>query len=95
MDLHFTDWELSILKKISDSSASLGIQSWLIGGFVRDRILGRENKNDLDIVCLGDGIELAQEVAKQFRPTPKVDFYKNFGTAHITSPPTLSPLGEG
>ena len=44
--------------------------------------LGRETK-DADFVCVGDGIELAKEVAKQFNPVPQVDVFKNFGTAHI------------
>lgn len=83
MDLHFRDWELSILHKISEAADALNVEAWLIGGFVRDKILMRDTKNDFDIVCLGDGIELARETAKYFKPFPKVDFYKNFGTAHI------------
>ncbi len=71
------------MHKISSASERLGMESWLIGGFVRDRILNRDHKNDLDIVCLGDGLSLASEVAKQFKPTPRVDYFKNFGTAHI------------
>lgn len=98
MDIAFTEWELSLLKKISKGAVALNIESWLVGGYVRDKLLNSEIKKDLDIVCLGDGIALAHEVAKQFTPIPKVDFYKNFGTAHIkvfASPPSPSPGGEG
>ena len=55
---------------------------YLIGGFVRDKILGRNTK-DMDIVCVGDGIELAAKVAEKFTPRPEVNFFKNFGTAQI------------
>ncbi len=55
---------------------------YLIGGFVRDKILGRQTK-DMDIVCIGDGIELASRAAEKFSPRPEVNFFKNFGTAQI------------
>lgn len=55
---------------------------YLIGGFVRDKIIGRPTK-DADIVCLGDGIALAHKVAEHFNPVPTVAFFKNFGTAQI------------
>jgi len=54
----------------------------VIGGFVRDKILGRPTK-DMDIVCIGDGILLAEEVAKLFSPQPQVNFFKTFGTAQL------------
>ena len=94
MDIEARDWELSIFKKISEASGRLNMPAWLIGGFVRDRIMQRDTKNDLDIVCLGDGIELAKEVAKSFHPKPRISIFKNFGTAHfkLTSP---SPKGDG
>ena len=82
MDIKCTDKELEILKKISDAAATLQLPSYLIGGFVRDKIIGRPTK-DMDIVCLGDGIALAEEVSKKFSPKPEVNFFKNFGTAQI------------
>ncbi|MGI8582330.1 MAG: CCA tRNA nucleotidyltransferase, partial [Chitinophagaceae bacterium] len=51
-------------------------------GFVRDKILGRATK-DIDIVCVGDGISLAENVAQKFKPSPQMSVFKNFGTAQI------------
>ncbi|MEO6870111.1 MAG: hypothetical protein ABI168_10725, partial [Ginsengibacter sp.] len=45
----------------------LKTESYVIGGFVRDKILNRPDK-DIDIVCIGDGIELAQKAAEKFHP---------------------------
>jgi poly(A) polymerase len=102
MDIRCTEKELFILKKIAQAAADLGVETWLIGGFVRDKILKRPT-TDADIVCLGDGIELAKAVAKRFSPVPHVNYFKNFGTAHIKvdlsdyndSPKAPSPPGEG
>ncbi len=63
-------------------AAGLNLPCYLIGGFVRDKIIGRPTK-DADIVCLGDGIALAHKVAERFNPAPTVAFFKNFGTAQI------------
>ena len=82
MKINYTEKELFVLKKVAHAAEALGVETYLIGGFVRDKILGRET-NDADIVCAGDGIELAKEVTKQFNPVPQVDYFKNFGTAHI------------
>lgn len=82
MQIKCTRQELGLLKKIANAATVLGMESYLIGGFVRDKILERTCK-DMDIVCVGDGIKLAKEVAKQFDPVPHVDFFKTFGTAHI------------
>ena len=82
MDINCTEKELFILKKIASSAQEMGVEAYLIGGFVRDKIIGRTTK-DADIVCLGDGIELAHKVASRFNPKPTVAFFKNFGTAQI------------
>src|SRR4030095_11261841 len=82
MDIKCTEKELFILKKIAHAAEELGVETYLIGGFVRDKIIGRNTK-DADIVCVGDGIGLAKAVAKRFKPEPKFSYFKNFGTAHI------------
>jgi len=82
MYINCNDKELEILEKIALSAAELGMPCYLIGGFVRDKILGRNTK-DMDIVCVGDGIVLAAKVAEKFTPNPEVNFFKNFGTAQI------------
>jgi poly(A) polymerase len=74
--------ELELLKVIGDCAQRLNVPCYLVGGFVRDKLLQRTCK-DLDFVCVGDGIELAQEVAKQFKPQPQVSIFKTFGTANI------------
>ncbi|MEP7165484.1 MAG: HD domain-containing protein [Ferruginibacter sp.] len=74
--------ELLILNKIGDAARAMNMECYVIGGFVRDKILGRQTK-DMDIVCIGDGIKLAEEVAKRINPAPQVNFFKNFGTAQI------------
>lgn len=82
MDIELAPWEGSILQKISAAAQALNMPCWLIGGFVRDKIIGRQTK-DMDIVCIGDAIALAAEVANHFEPKPYVSFFKNFGTAQI------------
>jgi tRNA nucleotidyltransferase/poly(A) polymerase len=82
MYIKCNDKELDVLQKIAISAKELDMPCYLIGGFVRDKILGRNTK-DMDIVCVGDGIELAAKVAEKFKPSPEVNFFKNFGTAQI------------
>ncbi|MBW6482407.1 MAG: CCA tRNA nucleotidyltransferase [Vicingaceae bacterium] len=74
--------ENPVFKLISDASAKLNIESYVIGGFVRDFFLNRPCK-DIDIVCNGSGIELAEEVAKRIGKNTKVTVFKNFGTAML------------
>jgi poly(A) polymerase len=84
MQINCTDRELFIFKKIAHAAWEINLPTFLIGGFVRDKIIGRPTK-DADIVCLGDGIELAHKVSERFS-NPTVSYFKNFGTAHIKLP---------
>jgi len=69
-----------IFSTISQILGERDQQAFVIGGFVRDKILGRPSK-DIDIVTIGSGIELAQEAAHRLMKNPKVTTYRNFGTA--------------
>lgn len=82
MKIPCTQKDLFLLNKIAHAAAELGVETYLVGGFVRDKILGRPTK-DADIVCVGDGIALAHAVASRFQPALHVSFFKNFGTAQI------------
>src|SRR6201996_7326937 len=82
MDINSSEKERFVFKKIARAAAALGTPAYLIGGFVRDKLIGRPTK-DADIVCAGDGIVLAQKVADSLSPKPTVAWFKNFGTAQI------------
>lgn len=74
--------ERKLFRLIQQTSEELGFPVFVVGGYVRDRLLGRASK-DMDIVCLGSGIELARQLAQKLRPIPRVAFYSRFGTAMI------------
>ena len=82
MDISCTPQEMMWLRKIGAAAKDQQVPAYLIGGFVRDKIIGRPTK-DADIVCIGDGIALAHAVADRVSPKPQVHFFKNFGTAQI------------
>lgn len=72
-----------IFQRISKSADELGLDCYVIGGFVRDFILERGREKDIDIVAIGSGIALAKHVAKNLPNTPKVQVFKTYGTAMI------------
>ena len=72
-----------IFKFISEASNNLNLDSYVIGGFVRDFILKRGDAKDIDVVAVGSGIELAREVAKLLPNKPKVQVFKTYGTAML------------
>ena len=81
--LQFNEAENALFKQVSDVAARLGFPCYLVGGFVRDKLLGRDHKKDIDLVCLGLGIHLARAVAESLPGQPHVAAFKNFGTAHF------------
>jgi len=72
-----------IFKVISQAASSLGVESYVIGGFVRDYLLQRGEAKDIDIVAIGSGIELAKAVSKLLPDKPKVQIFKTYGTAML------------
>ncbi len=82
MDIQCSEKELFVFNKIAHAAQEMDVPCYIIGGFVRDKLIDRKTK-DADIVCVGDGIELAHAVAKRFNPNPKIAYFKTFGTAQI------------
>lgn len=72
-----------IFEVISQASQELKIDSYVIGGFVRDLLLKRDFKKDIDIVAVGSGIELALKVSSLLPKKPKVQVFKTYGTAML------------
>jgi poly(A) polymerase len=72
-----------IFKVITKVSGEMQVQAFVIGGFVRDLMLKRNPKNDIDIVVLGSGIDFAQQVAAKLEGDIPVQYFKNFGTAML------------
>ncbi len=73
-----------IVRQVADLAQQAGIQAYVVGGFVRDAILKRPNK-DIDIVCIGNGsgIKLAKLLANSLGKNKKLSIFKNFGTAMV------------
>ncbi|SFC24388.1 tRNA nucleotidyltransferase (CCA-adding enzyme) [Zunongwangia mangrovi] len=72
-----------IFKVISQATEELQLESYVIGGFVRDFILQRGNAKDIDVVAVGSGIDLALKVSELLPHKPKVQVFKNYGTAML------------
>jgi len=72
-----------IFKTISKSAEELQMDTFVIGGFVRDFILNRGDARDIDVVAIGDGIKLAKQVAKNLTSKPKIQVFKTYGTAML------------
>ncbi len=72
-----------IFNLIAQASEALQIESYVIGGFVRDFLLQRPLKKDIDIVAVGSGIDLALKVSSLLPNKPKVQVFKTYGTAML------------
>ena len=72
-----------IFSVISEASKQIEIESYVIGGFVRDYFLKRGTAKDIDVVAIGSGIDLAEKVASLLPNKPKVQVFKTYGTAML------------
>jgi len=73
----------TIFKIVSQAADELGYETYVIGGYVRDLLLNSNEPKDIDFVCVGSGIELAQKVKSILDTESKVQVFKNFGTAML------------
>lgn len=73
----------AVFNTITQAASNLELDSYVIGGFVRDYILQRGSAKDIDIVAVGSGIELAKEVSKLLPNQPKIQIFKTYGTAML------------
>jgi tRNA nucleotidyltransferase/poly(A) polymerase len=71
-----------IFETVASVAESVELETYAVGGYVRDLILQRPSK-DIDFVCVGSGIQLAEAVASALGPDVRVNVFKNFGTAQI------------
>lgn len=71
-----------VFKTIGAVADKRAVEAYVVGGYVRDLLLQRASK-DVDFVCVGSGIDLAESVAEELGPRVKVNIFRNFGTAQI------------
>ena len=81
LNKHLTNPIFKIIAEVAETSK---LETYVVGGFVRDILLNRKkNKTDIDFVCVGSGIDLAKQVSKKLGRKTDVKYFKNFGTAMI------------
>lgn len=79
-----TALSLPIFDTISQAADALELETYVIGGFVRDYLLKRDKElKDIDVVAVGSGITLARKVAQLLPAKPKVQVFKTYGTAML------------
>lgn len=78
---HITD---PIFKTVAKAGQKLGYETYVVGGYVRDILLKRASK-DIDFVCVGSGVALAEQVHQSLGGRLPLSVFKNFGTAMIKS----------
>ena len=71
-----------IFHQISETADELGVECYVVGGYVRDIFLERPSK-DIDVVVVGSGIALAEALAKRLGKRAHLSVFKNFGTAQV------------
>ena len=82
MTFRFLDNEQALFETLGTVADSMNIPAFVVGGFVRDRLIDRETQ-DIDIVCVGDGIKYAEAVSIALGLSGKVIVFQRFGTAML------------
>ena len=80
-----------IFHQISEAADRLGVECYVVGGYVRDIFLERPS-NDIDVVVVGSGIAVAKELKRMLGKRAHLSVFKNFGTAQVK---VVAPSGEG
>ena len=75
--------DIEIFQTIRDLAGIHNIETYVIGGYVRDLVIDRNSRQDIDIVCLGSGIQLAQILKNHLGASASLAVYKQFGTACV------------
>jgi poly(A) polymerase len=75
--------QINVVNKLAEAAEITGINSYIVGGYVRDLVMGRPS-DDIDVVCIGSGIDLANKLAEILAiPAENLIVFKNFGTAML------------
>jgi poly(A) polymerase len=85
MGAHQPVADSEVLRLLKQASADLGMRAWIVGGYVRDKLLGRPHPNPDVVVDGGDALKLAERFAKLAEVEPPVTF-ERYGTAQVTLP---------
>ena len=75
--------ELAVFQVLIACTSETKIESYVVGGFVRDHLLGRKSGSDIDIVSVGSGIDLAKAVQRKLPGAQPVQVFKSYGTAMV------------
>jgi len=72
-----------VFRELQETADEMGLETYIVGGFVRDYLLDRGAKQDIDIVVVGSGIALAKAIQKKLKITHQVQVFKTYGTAML------------
>ena len=72
-----------VFRELQETADEMGLETYIVGGFIRDYLLDRGTKQDIDIVVVGSGIALAKAIQKKLKITRRVQVFKTYGTAML------------
>ena len=72
-----------VFRELQEIADEMSLETYVVGGFVRDYLLDRREKQDIDIVVVGSGIALAKAIQKKLKITSQIQVFKTYGTAML------------